>query len=692
MLRLGIDIGGTFTDFTLIDPSTDEATIDKEPTTEAQPERGALRGAKRILSENDARFEDLESVLHGTTLVSNTVIERTGAKTGLLATAGTRDSLELRTGLRYDMSDWKITYPEPLVPRHRRLEVDERIDAAGNVVESIDREAVYERVSTLVEDHGVDAIAVSFLHSYLSGEHERAVAEVVEEHYPDVHVSLSSEVAPVVGEYLRTSTTVLNAYVAPVVENYVETLESDLRTEGFDGNLYMMTSTGGVVGTAVATAEPVRLIESGPAAGVLASKFYAREYGWDDVFSFDMGGTTAKGSAVQDDEVLINYQDDVAREYRFEEGSGYHVVSPLIDLTEIGAGGGSIASVTEHGTIEVGPESAGAEPGPVCYDQGGTEPTVTDALLLLGYLNPENFLGGRIDLAEGKAEEVFSDRLADPLDISVPEAAWHVYDLVSTNMASAFRRYTSSRGIDISGLRMVATGGAGPTHAHRIADAIGIDEIVCPYGAGVGSSIGLTEAPKLYEASSSRHGVVAALDAETIRAEFRALREEAEAALAKTNADIDDTETSISMDMRHVQQGYEIKVPFPEHDLEEVTPEIASERFAEVYREQFNRDVLDHPIEVRNYHLQLSEPTEAGLPKLTGVGGSTPSPSDREMYFQRTGRLEAPVHAWNDLDAGERIDGPVVVEATETTAVVGPDSTLEVKPGKDLLIDTGDSR
>lgn len=692
MLKLGIDIGGTFTDFTLIDPSVGEAMIDKEPTTEERPERGALRGAKRILSENDVRFDELESVLHGTTLVSNTVIERTGAKTGLLATAGTRDSLELRTGLRYDMSDWKITYPDPLIPRHRRLEVDERIDAAGNVVEPIDREAVYDRASTLVEDHDVDTIAVSFLHSYLSAEHERAAAEIIEENYPDVHVSLSSEVAPIVGEYLRTSTTVLNAYVAPVVENYVETLESDLRDEGFEGNLYMMTSTGGIVGTAVATSEPIRLIESGPAAGVLASKFYAEEYDWNDVFSFDMGGTTAKGSAIRDESIPINYEDDIAREYRFKEGSGYHVVSPLIDLTEIGAGGGSIASITEHGAVEVGPESAGADPGPVCYDQGGTEPTVTDALLLLGYLDPDNFLGGRMELAEEKAEDVFHERLAEPLGVSVPEAAWYVYDLVSANMASAFRRYTSRRGIDISSLRMVATGGAGPTHAHRIAEAIGIESVVCPYGAGVGSSIGLTEAPKLYEASSSRHGVLAMLDAETIREEFRSLREEAETALRETNVDMDATDTAISMDMRHVQQGYEIKVPFPEHALEEITPELARARFADVYREQFNRDVLDHPIEVRNYHLQLSESTDVTPPKLTGTMRSSSPPRDRDVYFEDTGVVEAPIRGWSDLEGGEQVDGPVVIEADETTAVVGPDATLEVKPDRDLVINVGDSR
>ncbi|UHQ95210.1 hydantoinase/oxoprolinase family protein [Haloterrigena alkaliphila] len=689
MHTLGIDIGGTFTDFTLVDQRSGDVTVDKEPTTPANPAEGALTGASRILDENGVSFDDIDSVIHGTTLVSNTLIEGTGATTGLLTTAGIRDTLQLRRGSRYDMFDWEMEYPDPLVPRQRRLELNERLDDDGEVVEPLDREEVRERVGTLVEDHDIDSIAVSLLHSYESDVHERAVAEVIDDEYPDLNVSLSADVVPVIREYERTSTTVINAYVAPVVADYLSYLQSELQSEGFAGEVYMMTSSGGVVDVRTAKAEPVRLVESGPAAGVLASRIFGEKHGNDDVFSFDMGGTTAKGSIVEDGDIRMKYAADVARVHRFKEGSGYDLISPLIDLTEIGAGGGSIASVNDVGLVEVGPESAGSDPGPICYNQGGEEPTVTDASLLLGYLNPENFYGGRMDLAAEKTETVFAEELADPLEVSVTEAAWRVFEVVNENMATAFRRYAASRGIDTRGLSMTALGGAGPSHAFRVARKLGIDEVVCPYGAGVGSSIGLTEAPRMYEANSTSQAVLASLTAEDFRQQFESLREEAASVLERAGIDPDATEASLSLDMRHVDQGHEIKVPLEDCDIGDVTPDVALEAFERTYRETFNRETLEFPVEVLTYRLELREEAGTGeTAQLTAPEGGSAEPDSRDVYFGPDyGTVATDVYHWDGLDAGRTVDGPVVVEADQTTVVADPDSTLTVADDYDITIE-----
>jgi len=689
MYRLGIDIGGTFTDFTLVDEASGGVTVEKEPTTPENPAEGALRGTRRLLEDEGVAFEEVETVIHGTTLVSNTLIEKTGARTGLLTTAGTRDVLTLRRGSRYDMFDWGMEYPDPLVPRDRRLTVDERLDDAGEVVEPIDRDEVRRRAGTLVEEKGAESIAISFLHSFVTDEHERVVEEVIAEEYPDVSVSRSSAVVPVIREYERTSTAVINAYVAPVVADYLDFLRSELREEGFDGEVYMMTSSGGIVDIETATAEPVRLLESGPAAGVLASRIFGEQHGEPDVFSFDMGGTTAKGSIVRDGEVRMSYQADVAREHRFKEGSGYDVVTPLIDLTEIGAGGGSIARVNDVGLVEVGPESAGSDPGPVCYNQGGERPTVTDASLLLGYLNPENFYGGRMDLAEERTREVFREGVADPLGVSLREAAWRVFEVVNENMATAFRRYAASRGIDTRGLSMVALGGAGPSHAFRVARKLDIGEVVCPFGAGVGSSIGLTEAPRMYEANASQQAVLPLLDADAFAAQFARLHEEAAAVLERAGVDPAEAEANLSLDMRHVDQGHEIKVPLPDCGVEDVTPEVARERFAETYRETFNRETLDLPIEVLTYRLELSEATdEGGVAGLAAPAGGGDADETREVFFgSEYGTVDTEVYRWPAIDSGTDIAGPAVVEADQTTVVADPDSTLSVGTDHDITIE-----
>ncbi|MFC7157574.1 hydantoinase/oxoprolinase family protein [Halomarina halobia] len=692
MYTLGIDIGGTFTDFTLVDESEREVTIEKEPTTPDNPALGALAGTRRLLDEQGIFADEVGTVIHGTTLVSNTLIEKTGAKTGLLTTKGIRDALELRRGSRYDMFDWGMEYPDPLVPRDRRLELDERLNDSGEVVRPLDREEVQSRAAILVEDHGVDSIAVSLLHSYVDDDHERVVGDVLAETYPDVNVSLSSVVVPVIREYERTSTTAINAYVAPVVSEYLDFLRAELRDEGFDGEVYLMTSSGGVVDIETAKREPIRLVESGPAAGVLASRIFSADHGYEDIFSFDMGGTTAKGAIVRDGAVSMKYQTDVARVHRFREGSGYDIISPQVDLTEIGAGGGSVASVNDAGLVEVGPESAGSDPGPICYDQGGDRPTVTDASLLLGYLDPETFYGGRMDLAAERTRSIFEDELADPLDVSVTDAAWRVFEVVNENMATAFRRHAASRGVDTRGLNITALGGAGPSHAFRIARKLDFGAVICPFGAGVGSSIGLTEAPRLYETSSTNQSVVDVLDRKAFERQFQPLYEEAEDVLSRANVPDDRMEARLSLDMRHVNQGHEIKVPLPGYDINEVTPQVAGEAFERTYREKFNRDPLDFPVEVLNYRLELRETTdETEVAQLASPDGDASEPDQRSVYFgDEYGSVDTDIYGWVDLDAGSELDGPVVVEADQTTVVADPDSTVSVAENYDITIDLHD--
>ena len=693
MHSLGIDIGGTFTDFTFVDEDSGEVDLDKEMTTPENPAVGALRGTRRLLNQNGVPLEEIETIIHGTTLVSNTIIERTGAKTGLLTTRGTKDILEIRRGWRYDIDDWQISYPDPLVPRNLRLEVDERLNSDGEVVDTIDRDEVRSKVTTLVEDEGVESVAVSFLHAYASDEHEQLVKEVIEEAYPELSISLSSEVAGIIREYERTSTTVINAYTIPVIREYLEHLQSELREDGFEGELYMMSSNGGVVDVETAKQEPIRLVESGPAAGVLASQLVGLEADREQLFAFDMGGTTAKGAIIEDSKIPMTYQTDIAREHRFREGSGYDLVTPMIELTEIGAGGGSIASINDVGLMEVGPQSSGADPGPVCYGQGGSDPTVTDALLLLGFLDPETFFGGRMNLVESEAENVFQEELADPTDQSLMESAWSTYEIVSENMATAFRQHASSKGIDPRAQSMVATGGAGPAHAYRVAEKVGIDEILCPAGAGVASSIGLMMAPRSYEVTSTNQSILDALEAADLTAELNDLLAEAEGVLSRAGADEDDLVVEISLDMRHVDQGQEIKVEFPDSAIEDLTPGLATERFVETYRQRFDRDILDHPIEVINYRVNLREREGTRMShRLSSEGSdSRVSSSERDVYFGREhGQVGASVYQWTQLEEGERIAGPSVVEADHTTAILGPDWSASVASNMDIHMERSD--
>ncbi|MBV9539268.1 MAG: hydantoinase/oxoprolinase family protein, partial [Acidisphaera sp.] len=495
--RIGFDIGGTFTDFILLDTERNELRLHKCLTTPADPSIGALEGLEQIVADAGLGFGEIGDIVHGTTLVTNALIERRGATLGLLTTEGFRDILEMGTEQRYDIYDLFLQYPEPLVPRRRRLEVAERMDRDGGVVVPLDLDAVAEQARRLAAD-GVEAIAVCFLHAYRNPAHERAAGEAIRKLLPDVAVSLSSDVVSELWEYQRLVTTCANAFVQPLMDRYVLRLERQLWQRGFRGALHLMHSAGGLVSPETARAYPIRLLESGPAGGGLATAFFGRIAGKSDVISFDMGGTTAKACLIENGRAATAAEMEAARVHRFKKGSGLPIKAPVIDMIEIGAGGGSVASVDEVGLLRVGPHSAGADPGPACYGRGGTEPTVTDANLLLGYYDPAFFLGGRMALDRDAAERALAS-VGATLGLSSLDTAWGIHRVVTESMAAAARIHIVEKGRDPRRYAMVGFGGAGPAHAAGVARVLGVEEILIPPASGAASALGFLAAPLSFE-------------------------------------------------------------------------------------------------------------------------------------------------------------------------------------------------
>src|SRR3954447_7386214 len=495
--RIGFDIGGTFTDFILLDETRHEIRLHKCLTTPDDPSVGALEGLEQIVADAGVQLADIDEIVHGTTLVTNALIERKGAKLGLITTAGFRDILEMGTEQRYDIYDLFLQYPEPLVPRRRRLEVPERMDRDGNTVVPVDLEAVRAAAAGLAAE-GVEAIAVGFLHAYRNPAHERPAGEAIRAALPEVAVSLSSDVVSELWEYQRLVTTCANAFVQPLMDRYVRRLERELWQRGFRGALYLMHSAGGLVSPETARAFPIRLLESGPAGGGLATAFFGQMAGKKDVISFDMGGTTAKACLIEDGRAATAAEMEAARVHRFKKGSGLPIKAPVIDMIEIGAGGGSVASIDEVGLLRVGPHSAGAEPGPACYGRGGTEPTVTDANLLLGYYDPGFFLGGRMVLDRDAAERALAG-VGATLGLSAIDTAWGIHRMVVENMAAAARIHIVEKGKDPRAYAMVGFGGAGPAHAAEVARVLGVRQVLIPPASGAASALGFLAAPLSFE-------------------------------------------------------------------------------------------------------------------------------------------------------------------------------------------------
>src|SRR6185437_4061645 len=495
--RIGFDIGGTFTDFILLDTERSEIRLHKCLTTPQDPSVGALTGLTELLAAAGIMLADVKDVVHGTTLVTNALIERTGARLGLITTRGFRDILEMGTEQRYDIYDLFLRFPDPLVPRRHRLEVAERMDRDGNALTPLDPNEARAAAHRLVAD-GIEAIAICFLHAYRNPAHEQQAAAVVRAAFPDIAVSISSDVVAELWEYQRCNTTCANAYVQPLMGRYIAKLERELRARGFRGDLRFMHSAGGLLSPETARAFPIRMLESGPAGGGLATAFFGQAAGHSDVLSFDMGGTTAKACLIENGRAEIAPMMEVARVHRFKKGSGLPIKAPVIDMIEIGAGGGSIASIDEVGLLRVGPQSAGADPGPACYGRGGTEPTVTDANLLLGYYDPGFFLGGRMALDRDAAERALAD-VGGKIGLSAVETAWGIHRVVTESMAAAARIHIVEKGKDPRAYAMVGFGGAGPAHAAGVARILGIREVIVPPASGAASCLGFLVAPLSFE-------------------------------------------------------------------------------------------------------------------------------------------------------------------------------------------------
>lgn len=677
--ELGFDIGGTFTDFALLNTESGELEIFKALTTAEGPEVGALEGISAFLAACALRHEALINVFHGTTLVANTLIEQKGALVGTLTTAGFRDILEMRSEQRYAIYDLFLQYPPPLSPRYLRRGVKERIDRDGKILETVCEEDVRRALADF-KDADVEAIAIACLHSYRNPSNERRIAELVRAEWSDIPLSLSSEIAPEIREYERTSTTVANAYALPLMSRYLKTLEDKLAAAGFGGRFYLMLSSGSSALASSARSQPIRLVESGPAAGALAAAYYGGLAGHKDLISFDMGGTTAKAALIHDGEPAIASSLEVARVHRFTKGSGYPLQFPTVDILESGAGGGSIAWVDKLGLLKVGPQSAGSDPGPACYGFGGEQPTVTDADLVLGYLNAEYFLGGAMKL-DGAAAERALARLAKRFDWTIVEAAAAIHQLVNENMAAAARIHILENGRDPRNYAMICFGGAGPAHAAGVAGILGVDEAVVAPGAGVASAIGLLIAPVAFDYSRSYPTALATADWGVVAGLFAEMESQGRRMLGEAGISAAETAIERVVDGRFQGQLHEIQASLPD-DLGAMQLEEFRARFKARYRELYHY-VPDHsPIELLTWRVRVSgkrPPVKPARLPRSGADAAPAGKGERRAYFVQLGEFVAtPVYDRYRLRAGMEFEGPAIVEERESTIVVPPGARASV--------------
>jgi N-methylhydantoinase A len=687
MYRVGVDIGGTFTDLLLIG-ADGRAVIGKTLTTPGDPSLAVETALKQALGEGLARADERGTLVHGTTLVTNAIIERKGAPTALLMTAGFRDALEIGRENRYELYDLNLEFPRPLAPRYLRFDVPERVASDGGVLAPLD-ETFTRRLVSELRDKGIRAIAVCYLNSFRNPAHERRTAELIKEIAPEIRVSLSSEVVAEIREYQRASTTVANVYVQERVANYLEELRLRLDRLTFKGNFFVMLSSGGIATAETAARFPVRLLESGPAAGALAAAHLGARAGFSDLLSFDMGGTTAKLCAVEDGKPLKAHEFEVDRVYRFRKGSGLPVKIPVIDMIEIGAGGGSIARVDGLGLLKVGPESSGAEPGPACYGRGGEEPTVTDSDLILGYLDSKYFLGGQMKLDVDAARRALS-RLAEKLRLSIEQVAWGIHQIVGENMANAARAHLGERGKDPRRMPLYAFGGAGPVHGYRVAESLHLPALISPFGAGVGSTFGLLAAPLAFDFVRSAYSRLDHMDWSAANALLVEMAGNGRGVLEQSGLSSSDIHYERIADMRYVGQGHEVAVPLPEGRLNEKHLENIQSSFEQVYRSLYGRKGPDVPLEVINWRVVASGPapeTDFRFPREIN-GRANALKGKRRAYFpEHDGYIETPVYDRYALAPGASFSGPAIVEERESTLIVGPGGRGRVDEHLNIVVE-----
>jgi N-methylhydantoinase A len=684
--RLAVDIGGTFTDVVLLDAASGRIVVDKTLTTPSAPLDGVRTGVTQLLAKADVAPADITApIVHATTLITNALIERKIGHSALVTTTGFGDTLLIRDEHRYDMYDLQIEFPEPPIPRDRTFELDERTSAEGTVL--LDpTDTSLSALTTTLRDAQVDSVAVCLLNSYVNPANERRVADHLRREL-GVPVCISSDISPQIREYPRMITTACNAATMPVIGPYLDELQKWLSAEGFGGSVLMMLSNGGVVSADDAAQAPIRLVESGPAAGALAGTWFARRLGEERLLCFDMGGTTAKACLIQAGEPELTNTFEVARAYRFKKGSGFPVSVPSVDLVEIGAGGGSLGRVDQFGLLKVGPESAGAEPGPASYARGGTEPAVTDTDVLLGLLDPDAFLGGDMRLDGSLAEQAVG-HIADSLDLSTIDTAAGMHEIVDQNMAAAARMHGVEMGVDLRGVTVIAFGGAGPVHACGVADLLESDRVIFPVNASVLSAFGTLVSPVRIDLARSLPRMIDQVDPAERDALLDDLRAEGRRVLSAAGVPDDAVRFRYGIDARYAGQGNEITIWVGEGEAWPATPEQVTEAFEAEYRRIYGLTIPDVAVQAVTWRLSAFATTQVVEPSTElAAASSEPKPiGERPMVFGRhVAPVSAPVYRRSDLGAGATFDGPAVVEERETTSVIRPGWSVEVATDGSLI-------
>jgi N-methylhydantoinase A len=673
--RLGVDIGGTFTDVVLETAKGRFST--KVLTTYSAPEDAIIDGMQQVCAKAGISAQQIGQIIHGTTLATNALIERRGAKTALITTKGFRDVIEMRTESRFEQYDLNLTLPEPLLPRERRYVLEERLDAQGNVLIPLDRSGI-EALADELAQAGYESIAVGLLHSYVNDAHEKLVRDVLAEKLPGVPVSLSSEVSPQMREYERFNTTIANAYIKPLMKSYLSRLAGRLKDQGADCPIFLMHSGGGIISIESAAEFPVRLVESGPAGGAVFAANIAARYGLDKVLSFDMGGTTAKICIIRNQTPKTARVFEVARTYRFKKGSGMPISIPVIDMVEIGAGGGSLASVDAMRQIRVGPQSAGSEPGPACYGRGGERPAVTDADLMLGKLDADNFAGGSIRLHPDASAGALKAHVGAMLDLDTLQAAFGVAEVVDENMANAARVHAVENGEDLGEYTMIAFGGAAPLHAGRLCEKLGISRCLVPSGAGVGSAIGFLRAPFSFEANRSVFMRLSSFDPSAIKALLGELEDEATRFVRSCDANAQ-IQSEFKVYMRYAGQGWEIPVALTREQALDPDRATFERLFEEDYTRLFGRPVAGMETEITVWSVNATTPPQVPDPvNLRKLETSAQACGSRELFDPAlAATASASIVNRSSLQPGHGIDGPAAITEDETTIIV-PSSRIAI--------------
>ena len=667
-VRMGVDIGGTFTDVVLeID---DRSFSTKVLTTYIAPENAIIEGMKQVCSLASIPVSDIGQIIHGTTLATNALIERRGAKTALITTEGFRDVIEMRSESRFEQYDLDLSLPEPLLPRQQRYTVSERVSATGSVLIPLDRSEV-EVLVERIEQAGYESVAVGLMHAYLNSSHEEMIREVLLERLPNVSVSISSEVSPQMREYERFNTVVANAYIKPMMKSYLNRLGGQLQNEGVTCSIFLMHSGGGIISIESAAEFPVRLVESGPAGGAVFAAHIAAQYGLDKVLSFDMGGTTAKICLIKDQTPKTSRVFEVARSYRFKKGSGMPISIPVIDMVEIGAGGGSLAHVDSMRQIRVGPESAGSEPGPACYGRGGERPAVTDADLVLGKLDPDNFAGGSILLHKDNAAKSLISVVGETLDLDAQTSAYGLCEVVDENMANAARVHAVENGEDLSEYTMIAFGGAAPLHAGRLCEKLGVERMLVPTGAGVGSAIGFLRAPFSFEANRSVYMRLSDFKVDVIQKILSELEAESSSFVRSCDATAK-MRNEYKAYMRYTGQGEEIPIILSKEQALNPNAENFQQLFEADYIALFGRAVDGMDIEVTVWSVNTSTiPADVDAIHLSESKEQATAAGKRAIFDPAIGdSVQATIILRDSLQAGSFISGPAAITEDETTIIL----------------------